>query len=243
MDENEKRMLIKFYRENSLLWKNNDPDHNNKRKRSMVKDELAELFDGRYTIEVLEKTFNSLRTCFSREVKKESDGNPPKRKWKFYEDLEFLKVELTVSKKKLNFEGIDIKTLINFYHSNPSLWNHNLAEYRDRDLRDVLLEKCVDEFDNRFTKEEIKQQWHNLMTTYKRENLRQEASKTSGSGTRDTYVTSWEYFNSMAFIEATGNVDDSLNTIDEIVVPPRKRRQNINQIAAIRNKLPKLNCG
>ena len=63
------------------------------------------------------------------------------------------------------------------------------------------------------------------MTTYKREYKRQEGSKSSGSGSVDVYVSNWEYFNSMAFVEATCNVDDSINTIDEMAIPPSKKRK------------------
>ena len=232
MNEQDKRELINFYRRNSILWKSDDSDHNNKERRLEVKENLSVLFKGKYTIETLEKTFHSLRTCMNREIKKEIDGNPPKKKWKFYDDLEFLKTELSAPKKKLNFEEFDVETLIDFYQSNPPLWNHNLAEYRDRDLRDVLLGKCVEEFDGRYNKEEIKQQWHNLLTTYKREYQRQEASKTSGSDTRDVYSSNWEYFNNMTFVEATCNVDESFNTLDEIVIPPKKKKteQKFNKI-------------
>lgn len=62
----------------------------------------------------------------SREVKKEIDGNPSKKKWKFYSDLEFLKTKLSVPKKKPKFEESDIEMHIDFYKLNPPLWNHNL---------------------------------------------------------------------------------------------------------------------
>ena len=59
------------------------------------------------------------------------------------------------------------------------MWNHNTTEYRDRNLRDSLLEKLVDEFDNKFKKEDIKQEWRSLQVSYKREKAREEGSKTS----------------------------------------------------------------
>ena len=59
---------------------------------------------------------------------------------------------MSTPKKKLNFEANDVEMLIDYYQSNPSLWNHNLGEYRDRDLRDILLEKLVDELDNRYNR-------------------------------------------------------------------------------------------
>ena len=69
MDEEEKRLLIKIYSENPILWKSDNPDHNNKIKRAAVK-ELLSTFNNKYNIEALEKTFHSLRTCMIREIKK-----------------------------------------------------------------------------------------------------------------------------------------------------------------------------
>ena len=48
--------------------------------------------------------------------------------------------------------------LIDFYKLHPSLWNHNTTDYSDRNLRDSLLDKQVDKFENKFKKEEIKQE-------------------------------------------------------------------------------------
>ena len=62
-----------------------------------------------------------------------------------------------------------LKDVNDYYQSNPTLWNHDLADYRDLELRDVLLGKLVDELDGRYCKEEVKEQRHNLVTTYKRE--------------------------------------------------------------------------
>ena len=172
---------------------------NNKIKRAAVKELLLSIYKNEYNIEALEKTFRSLRTCMSREIKKENEGNASKKKWKFYDQLEFLRDELNLatSLKKRSFEVADVETIIDYYECNEALWNHNLAEYRERDLRDALLERLVDDLDDRYTKDEIKR--HNLMTTYKRERQRQEASKTSGTGKDDMYVSNWEYFKSMFF--------------------------------------------
>ena len=46
---------------------------------------------------MLEKTFHSLRTSYARELKKETDGIIPKKKWKFTDEIEFLKGELSSS--------------------------------------------------------------------------------------------------------------------------------------------------
>ena len=91
----------------------------------------------------------------------------------------------------------------------PSLWNHSTTDYRDRNLRDSLLEKLVDEFDNKFKKEEIKQEWNSLQVSYKREKARDKGSKTSGSGCSEVYYFTREHFNQMEFLDGTANVDKS----------------------------------
>ena len=97
MDEEEKRLLIKIYSENPILWKSGDPDHNNKIQRAAVKELLLSTFNNKYNIEALEKAFRSLRTCMSREIKKENEGNASKKKWKFYDQFEFLRDELNLA--------------------------------------------------------------------------------------------------------------------------------------------------
>ena len=36
------------------------------------------------------------------------------------------------AEKKTNFEAEDLEAIIGYYQSNPTLWNHNLTDYRDR---------------------------------------------------------------------------------------------------------------
>ena len=108
----------------------------------------------------------------------------------------------------------------------PSLWNHSTTDYRDRNLRDSLLEKLVDEFDNKFKKEDIKQEWHSLQVSYKREKAREEGSRTSGSGCSKVYHSTWEHFNQMEFLDDTANVHESYTSFDsEPSVPPQKQKK------------------
>ena len=71
-----------------------------------------------------------------------------------------------------------------------------------------------------------------LVTTYKREKQREEASScSSGSGTGDLYTSNWEYFTTMAFVDVTNNIDDSISTLDDndqttFSQPPQKRKRN-----------------
>ena len=83
-----------------------------------------------------------------------------------------------------------------------------MNEYRDRNLREVLLDKLAVEFNGEFTVADLKQQWYNLITTYKREKQRVDCSKSSGSGTTEVYVSNWEYFTSMRFTDVTSDIHE-----------------------------------
>ena len=90
----------------AILWDYRDPAHNNKQRRSTVKEQLITLFNSEYS--VLENTFHSLHTCMSRELKKESEASQSKRKWIRYVSLQFLKEELgSFAKSKTNFEDLE----------------------------------------------------------------------------------------------------------------------------------------
>ena len=106
------------------------------------------------------------------------------------------------------------------------LGNHNITDYCDRNLRDSLLEKLVDEFYNKFKKEDINQEWHSLQVSYKREKAREEGSKTSGSGCSEVYYFTWEHFNQMESVDDTANVDESYTSLDsEFYVLPSKKKK------------------
>ena len=142
---------------------------------------------------------------------------------RFYEKLEFLKEEIDKPKKP-QFKVDERELLIDFFKLYPSLWSHNTTDYRDRNLRDSILEKLVGEFDNKFKKEDLKQEWHSLQVSYKREKAREEGSKTSGSGCLEVYYYTWEHFNQMEFLDDTANVDESYTSLDsEPYVPHQKK--------------------
>ena len=82
--------------------------------RSLMKVKLVTLFAEKYTEDVLEKTFHSLQTSILREVKKLDNGIIPKRTWKFFDEMEFLKSDLN-KKKTVQFEIDEIERLIDFY--------------------------------------------------------------------------------------------------------------------------------
>ena len=118
------------------------------------------------------------------------------------------------------------KVLINFYQDNPALWNHGMLEYRDRNVRRALIQKLVEEFDEKFTEEDIKKEWNSLLTHYKREKQSENVSRSSGAGKDDVVNSNWEHFHQMAFVEATPEVDSSMSTLEPLekedaFIPPK----------------------
>ena len=220
--DEEKSKLIDFFKVNKALW-SSSTNFRDKEEKVNVKKALVDLFDGKFTETFLEKQFHALRTAFNRESKKYKEKEP-KKKWKFFEQLQFLQDEIE-KEKRVPFDVEERETLIDFYSSHPALWNHHLAEYRDRNLRDSLFVKLLELFDNKFRREDITQEWHNLLTIYKREKKREEGSTSSGSGSNELYVSNWEHFTSMEFYDVTGDVDDSFTSLDSEVTincPPKK---------------------
>ena len=139
LSEEEKNTLIGFYEINKLLL-SSDSKFKDKEEKVATRDEMVKLFDQTYSIDSLEKTFHALRTAFIREHKKIAAGQDPnKKKWKFYEKLEFLKEEIDKPKKP-QFNVDERELLIDFFKSHSSLWNHNTTDYCDRNLRNSFRE-------------------------------------------------------------------------------------------------------
>ena len=134
LSDDEKDILIDFSEKNKLLWPSGSQFRNKKEKDS-TKENLVKLFDKKYTVDILEKTFHALRTAFTREHKQNVGGQDPNKKnWKFYDRLQYFKEEMQKAKQtKIDVEVREL--LINFYKSHPSLWNHNTTtDYRSRTL-------------------------------------------------------------------------------------------------------------
>ena len=138
--------MIGFYEISKPVW-SSDSKFEDKEEKGATRDEMVKLFDHTYSVDFLEKTFHTLRAAFILEYNKIAAGQDPnKKKWKFYKKLKFLKEEKDKPKKP-QFNADERELLIDFFKSHPSLWSHNTTDYRDRNLRDSLLEKLVDEFD------------------------------------------------------------------------------------------------
>lgn len=224
LNDEQKKKLIFFYKENPLLWDSSNPYNKNKERRDALKASLVDLFDKQFTIEKLESSFHSLRSSMIREVKKNARVEVPCKQWKFYTEMEFLVDELTKEKKKSSFSNEETEDLIDFYRDNPSLWNHTLVEYRDRNLRESLMSKLFNQFESKFTINELKACWHNTVTTYKREKLREESSQSSGMASSEVYYSNWEFYNQMKFIDVTCDVDETVNSLDDTSNEPLKKK-------------------
>ena len=91
----------------------------------LKKEELVKGFDGKFSIEFLEKVFHGLRASYLREHKKYKDGNLLKKTWKSYESMLFLSENGPMQKAVFTTEERD---LITFYEANPALWNHGMQK-------------------------------------------------------------------------------------------------------------------
>ena len=99
------KSLISFYQKNPVLWNPSHPQYRNHALKNKAKEELVKALGLKYTIEVLEKKLDSLRTSMRQEVKRiletESSANDeepstkkPKRPWVHYEDMLFMKKDI-----------------------------------------------------------------------------------------------------------------------------------------------------
>ena len=130
----------------------------------MDKESLVTLFNSKYPVEVLEKSFSFFGYLFEQGAEKRKRRQPDKEKWILNDCLQFLKEKLGSSAKiKNNLEAEDLEAIIDYYQSSPTLWNHNQTFCRDCELREL-----VGEFDGKYINEEIKQEWHNLVMTQTR---------------------------------------------------------------------------
>ena len=231
----EKVKLLAFYKENNELWVTQGVTRSQK---AMKKEELVEEFEGKFPIEILEKAFHSLRASFLRESKKyEKDGKVPNKSWNFSENMLFLKKEPKTT--RVSFTTEEQETLITFYHTNSPLWNHGLADYRDRNIRRALMQKLCEDLDDKFTEEDIKKEWNVLLTRYRKERQAEKTSRSSGVGVDDVFNSSWEHFEHMAFLETTPDTDSAMSTLDKSddTTPPAPKKSKSSQESEARAAL------
>ncbi|XP_057291198.1 uncharacterized protein LOC130613858 [Hydractinia symbiolongicarpus] len=228
LSDEEKVTLINFYKANPTLWDSGNIYYKNKDKKEAAKIDLVTEFEGAYSCDFLEKAFHSLRSSMLREVKRNAGSEVPSKKWKFYEQMEFIVTDLTKEKKKAQLSSDELEELIDFYRENPALWNHTLQDYRDRVLREALMVKLSERFDGKYTVNELKTSWHNALTKYRSERNREIGSRSSGAGVNEAYFSTWDHYNQMDFVEITCDMDETVDTMneDEPRTPaPKKRRE------------------
>ena len=149
----------------------------------------------------------------------------------------FLKEEPKTT--RVSFTTEERETLITFYHTNPPLWNHGLADYRDRNIRRALIQKLCEDLDDKFTEEDIKKEWNVLLTRYRKERQAKKTSRSSGAGVDDVFNSSWEHFEHMAFLETTPETDSAMSTLDKSddTTPPAPKKSKSSQESEARAAL------
>ncbi|XP_041816665.1 uncharacterized protein LOC121623461 [Chelmon rostratus] len=95
-----------------------------------------------------------------------------------------------------------VQQLISFYSEHSCLWNHRSESYRNRLLRQSLLETLSSLLsDNEpvsFTVEDIKTKFRNLRTIFQREHKAVSSNKTCGS--EDFYLPKWKHYRELMFL-------------------------------------------
>ncbi|XP_078811699.1 uncharacterized protein LOC101159687 isoform X3 [Oryzias latipes] len=92
--------------------------------------------------------------------------------------------------------------LISFYSEHSCLWNHKSANYKNRLLRQSLLETLSrllsEDQPVAFTVEDIKTKFRNLRTVFQREHKVVSSNKTCGS--EDFYLPKWKHYHQLMFL-------------------------------------------
>ncbi|CAK6978014.1 uncharacterized protein LOC128380654 [Scomber scombrus] len=103
-----------------------------------------------------------------------------------------------------------VQQLISFYSEHSCLWNHKSESYRNRLLRQSLLETLSTLLSNNepvpFTVEDIKTKFRNLRTIFQREHKAVSANKTCGS--EDFYLPKWKHYRELMFLCDSCDEDD-----------------------------------
>ena len=132
------------------------------------------------------------------------------------------------------------ETLISYYQGNPSLWDQNAAEYHINANKDILLNLLHKKLNDKFTCEEIVRKWESLVKIYKQENSKAK-HKPSGSGTKDIYIGTWEFFPQLHFLDSICDGTDAIvDSIMDQTEAKSKKRSRVGQIDEREDKKLKL---
>ncbi|XP_074545753.1 uncharacterized protein LOC141804993 isoform X2 [Halichoeres trimaculatus] len=106
------------------------------------------------------------------------------------------------SDTRCHWNEAKVQQLISFYSEHSCLWNHKLESYRNRLLRQSLLEMLSSVLsDNEpvpFTVEDVKTKFRNLRTIFQREHKAVSSNKTCGS--EDFYFPKWKHYRDLMFL-------------------------------------------
>ncbi|XP_029025708.1 uncharacterized protein LOC114867296 [Betta splendens] len=95
-----------------------------------------------------------------------------------------------------------VQQLILFYSNHSCLWSHKSESYRNRLLRQSLLETLSSLLSDcepvPFTVEDIKTKFRNLRTTFQREHKAISSNRTCGS--EDFYLPKWKHYGQLMFL-------------------------------------------
>ncbi|XP_068429468.1 uncharacterized protein [Clinocottus analis] len=95
-----------------------------------------------------------------------------------------------------------VQQLISFYSEHSCLWNHKSESYRNRLLRQSLLETLSGLLSDHeaapFAVEDIKTKFRNLRTIFQREHKVVSANRTCGS--EDFYLPKWKHYRELMFL-------------------------------------------
>ncbi|KAM4528363.1 uncharacterized protein PAE49_000252 [Odontesthes bonariensis] len=95
-----------------------------------------------------------------------------------------------------------VQQLIAFYSEHGCLWNHRSENYRNRLLRQSLLETLSGVLSENepaaFTVEDVKTKFRNLRTIFQREHKAVSANRTCGS--EDFYLPKWKHYHELMFL-------------------------------------------
>ena len=241
MTDEEKRILVNFYKENPILWDSIAFPRRlkNREEKNALRRKMFEIFGGKYTIEVLERTFHVLRTSMLREVKTADENGMQlsDKKWKFYDDLLFLRDVLKRGKNKrtTQVETEDSKQIIAFYRHNQALLEQSGGA--NQEYRDELLNQLSAELDRKYSIKTIKSHFDSLMNIYKREK-RWLAKYNKGKPLDPSFISAWEFYNDMELLEEDQEVSLSMMgvTTKQENMPPSSQNQKIENLITASQK-------
>ena len=87
-----------------------------------------------------------------------------------------------------------------------------IIEYRDWNISRASIQKLCEEFDEKFTEDDIKKEWNVLLTRYRRERQAEKVTRSSGAGIDDVFDSNWKRFQQMTFLESTPETNSPLST-------------------------------